>query len=490
MTPKDPGRAQRRQKVFRRQPINWRVESILLAVMLLGSLVIRLYRLGDFPDTILGDEADTVQNAARILYGRTSLGDFFGLDWSQNPAFSVYKQAAFLGIFGFTSTAMRLPSALVSTLALVPFYFLLRRQVSPLPASLATVLLATELWYLNFSRSGWILIDIAFYMLLSMLLLVLAIDRATASRKTRRLGMILFGCAGLACCLGLYGYTAGRTISLAVLAFGLLILALKRKQARVLLAGFGILFGVEMLAFAPQAVTAARNWEHFNQRTGVVFIGNSPEFQADPARTIFQQLQRNILGPWDGRFNNTPQYTPVGEPQLSGFTGLLVLGGMLLTLALPRYRAQSETWLWWLMLLMGWVFTQLLTVNTPNGARGIGYMPALVYFAGPSLDWLARQVAELAQTRRRPWLGRSLAVALTTIFVVCAGAWSVFHYVSWQSKPETRLARYPYLTATEFPEWAADITARAVSGRGTTNLYIWRQDHPILDAANPYGSAP
>ena len=287
-------------------------------------------------------------------------------------------------------------------------------------------------------------------MLLSMLLLVLASRCRNGFQEDPAPRPDFVRLRRLFCCLGLYGYTAGRVISLAV-AFGALMLALRRKHARILLVGFLILFGVELLAFAPQAVTAARNWEHFNQRTGVVFIGNSLAFQADPAGTISQQLERNILGPWDGRFNNTPQYTPVGEPQLSRFTGLLVLGGMILTLASRRFREQSETWLWWIMLSLGWVFTQLLTVDTPNGARGIGYMPALIYFAGPSLDWLARETAQLVKTRRRPWLSKWLPAVLSTIVVVCAGAWSVSHYVSWQLEPRTRLARYPYLTAARVP---------------------------------------
>ena len=44
--------------------------------------------------------------------------------------------------------ALRLPSAILSTLALVPFYFLARQVVSRLAALIAALLLACNLWYL------------------------------------------------------------------------------------------------------------------------------------------------------------------------------------------------------------------------------------------------------------------------------------------------------------------------------------------------------
>jgi len=88
-----------------------RVEWLILCFLILAGFAIRAYNLGGFPDTVLADEADNAQSAVRILYGHPPENGFFGLDWTQQPAFSVYKEAAFIAIFGFNITAMRLPSA-------------------------------------------------------------------------------------------------------------------------------------------------------------------------------------------------------------------------------------------------------------------------------------------------------------------------------------------------------------------------------------------
>src|SRR6266508_1958982 len=114
---------------------------------------------------------------------------------------------------------MLLSSAVISTLALIPFYLLLRRQFSIIASLSATVLLATDVWYLNFSRSGWNCIDICFYMLMAMLFLMWGCDAMTSANNPRWKKWAHFAAAGFFCALGLYGYPAGRAITLAVAAF-------------------------------------------------------------------------------------------------------------------------------------------------------------------------------------------------------------------------------------------------------------------------------
>jgi hypothetical protein len=477
-------------KAYNGPTLNPKVEWFILAVIVLAAFAIRIYRLGDFPDTVLGDEADNYQSSVRILYGQDPQNGLFGVDWTQQPAFSVYKGALFIAVFGFNITALRLPSALISALALIPFYLLLRRQLSVLASFLACTLLAANVWYLNFSRSGWNCIDIAFYMLTAMLLLLLAQDSLGADSPKPRQAWKLFAWAGFACALGLYGYPAGRAITLAVAVFFPVSLFFCPRNRRVLAMGYLLLFGVEIVAFAPEAAYALKNWDRFNGRTNVVLIFNDPAFRADPVGTMLQQVSNNIRGPWDGRVNNTPQYFPGGEPQLDGLTGAFALAGMVLTLVLGRLRRSADTWLWWSMLLSGWALTQLITARTPNGARGIGYMPTLIYFAAVGLDALARTIDSAVESAGWPSLLRRYPNAVLALSVIVAAYWNVAHYVAWQSSPQTRQARYIYVTAREFPLWAADIVDRAVNNGGVTNLGVWRDAYPIQDRANPYGGSP
>jgi 4-amino-4-deoxy-L-arabinose transferase-like glycosyltransferase len=435
---------------------------------------------------VLADEADNAQDAVRILYGQTPANGFFGLDWTSQPAFSAYKEAAFIYIFGFNIFAMRLSSALISSLAVIPFYLLLRRQFSLVASMLATILFATNVWYLNFSRSGWNCSDAAFYMLMAMLFVMWALDAFPIQSRSHRWRWFYFAAAGFFCALGLYGYPAGRAVTVAMIAFVPIALLFNRQHYKSLLLGFGLLFAVEAALFAPQGLYVAKNWEHFNGRSNVVLIFNKEEFKTDPTSTMFRQLDRNIRGPWDGRVNNTPQYSPVGEPQLDRITGILVLIGMVLSLVRGVLRQQPETWLWWLMLLAGWGLTQLFTVNTPNGARGMGYMPTLIYFAGVSLDALVKAVRRVSVRFSEFSFLTHIAQAALIVFILFAGYNNIKHYIDWQNTPRTRQDRYLYVTAREFPQWSAAIIDRAKNKQGIINVGQWRELHPIQDIAHPY----
>jgi dolichyl-phosphate-mannose-protein mannosyltransferase len=472
------------------RPLSQKGELLLLGLLVLFAFVIRIYRLGSFPDTVLADEADNAQSAVEILYDHPPENGFFGFDWTPQPAFSIYKEAAFISIFGFNIMAMRLPSALISTLALIPFYILLRRQFSISASFLATSLLATNVWYLNFSRSGWNNIDICFYMLMAMLFLMWALDAIQASSARPWLKWVYFAASGFFCALGLYGYPPGRATSLAVAAFFPVAWFFNRRHFKTLLLGYIVLFGVEAVTFAPQGIYVARNWEHFNGRSKVVIIFNNPDYKADPVGTMLQQLNRNIRGPWDGHVNNTPQYSPVGEPQLDRLTGLLTLTGMAFTLILGMLRRRPETWFWWLMLLTGWAFSQLITVNTPNGARGIGYMPTLIYFAGVGIEGIVLLLRYITTGLNRFPILRQLSFTALTVALLLAVYANVKHYVEWQNLPHTREERYIYVTAQEFPDWSAQIVDRARNNLGTLNVGQWRELHPIEDRANPYGVSP
>ena len=472
------------------RPLLQKGELLLLGLVVIFAFVIRIYQLGSFPDTVLADEADNAQDAVRILNGQHPVNGFFGLDWTAQPAFSAYKEAAFIAIFGFNIMAMRLSSAVISTLALIPFYLLLRRQLSVIASLLATILLATNVWYLNFSRSGWNCIDASFYMLMAMLFLTWGLDAISSANGPPWLKWVHFGMAGFFCALGLYGYPPGRATSLAVAAFFPVAWFFNRSHFKTLLLGYVVLFAAEAAFFAPQGIYVAKNWEHFNGRSKVVIIFNSPDYKADPLGTMLQQLNKNIRAPWDGRVNNNAQYSPVGEPQLDRMTGPLALGGMALTLLFGMFRRQSETWLWWIMLLTGWAFSQLITTGTPNGARGIVYMPTLIYFGGVGIEGIVLLLRYIGREVSRSPIFQPLSFSALAWIVLIAAFVNVKHYIDWQSMPQTRQDRHLYVTIREFPDWSADIVDRARNNGGMSNVGQWRDAHPIQDIANPYGASP
>ncbi|MDQ3707092.1 MAG: glycosyltransferase family 39 protein [Chloroflexota bacterium] len=461
-----------------------RRDLFVLALIVAGALVLRLVNLENFPDNFNPDEADNFQDVMQILYGAPIENGFFGFDWKPQPAFSVYMLSGFVSVLGTTVTAMRLPSAIISCLALVPFYLLLRRQFSTVAAALSTLLLAGNLWYLNFSRSAWENVHIAFYMLSAMLFLMLALDRVKAGPRQWRV-WLYFAISGFFCALGLYGYFGGRAIVLAVAAYFPIALWFYRQQWRTLLAGFALTGAVATLLFMPQLLFILQKWEFFNYRSKTVFLLSSPEFAANPLGTLWSQVSRNALGPWLGSVNQTPRYTPLGEPQLDMVTGALVLNGIFFSLLLAKNRRRPETWLWWVMLLVSWTLTQVLTVQTPDGARGVGWMPALFFFAACMIEGLVVLVGVL------PWRPlQGVAVAGLAIGALLVGYGNVTHYVEWQDSPDTRFYRQPSVETDRFAYFAAEVKQRMQANVIRVRWDEWQEIKPLRPNNPGFGKPP
>ncbi len=428
--------------------------------------------LGTFPDTLNPDEADFTQDALRILNGAPRENGLFGFDWTPEPALSIYQMAAVIRVAGVSIAAARLTSVLFSVAAFIPFYLLARRQARPWVALLATLLLATNLWFLNFSRSAWNNVQVSFWLLAATLLFLRAIDEL---QRRQRLPALLFAATGAACAFGLYGYFAGRAVLFALLACGPLLLWRVRgsDQRLRLCAGYAVLIGVAALLFAPEGVYIARHWEGFNSRAGSVLIVSSPEFKADPLGTLSAQVVKNAVAVWDSGVNNNPRYTPVGEPLLPRLVGLAVLFGMVISLRRAyRKRREIDATVWWIVLLVGWGTTEVLTRNTPDGARGVAWMPVLLLFAALGTERVAQWLDQRpVQVARAGTLGL-WAIGLYT------GVADVRHYLEWQANPATRELRQPYVTTAEFGQWAAEVEARAQGHRDVLNTGEWRNSHP------------
>ena len=454
-----------------------RREAVLLALLLSALLAIRLYHLGSFPGTFLGDEADNSQDALRILHGDPPPDGFFGVDWTPQPAMSIYVQAGFFKLFGASVLIARLPSALFTTLALAGLYLLLRRTVSMTSALVATLLLGTNLWFLNFSRSAWNNAWVCVFLLGAMLALLRALDSLASGTVESRRTWGWFAAAGAFCAAGIYGYPSGRTIVVGALLFLPVALRSCRRAWKDVLLGYLVLVIVTVALVTPLAVHAARNWSSFNRRTTNVSLTATPQFKSDPAEAIWGQLTRNVRAPWDGAVNNTPRYTPSGQPQIDRLSGILIAVGMALSLLLPPMR-RLESWLTWLMLLAAWGLTQIPTSPTPDGARGVIYVPLLVYFTGIAVEGASRSFAWLSARRGKRAL-RPAAAAVVLAGAAVIGAVDVDHYVSWQRSPQTRTVRAPYLDDGEFRAWSAQVLAYADARDRTFPVDQWRAAHPL-----------
>ena len=429
-----------------------------LAAIVAIALAARLVALGGFPASMTADEADNMQVILRIVHGYGP--GLFGFDWKPMPAFSLHLMTPAVWLTNFSLSGLRLTSALLSTLALIPLYLVARRAMSTAAALATTALLSTTLWYLHFSRSGWENVQVCLYALALMWLLGLAIERERWE---------LFAAAGGALALGMYGYFAGWSLPLAVIASLPLALLVHRAAWRRVLAGYGVVLAIALLLYTPQLISFSRNMHVLTGgRVGSVAITNQAQAGEGLPALLFDQAQRTartfLL--MDRTYVPTglnDRYIASGWSFLDPVTGALYMLGLLV--GLRRWRL---TWLWWPMLLVPLAVTQLPALRAPDGARALIVAPVMLLFAGLALDWLVGE-----RRWRHPVWASGVAAAVVAVMI-----FNVAGYIRWQSSPEAAASRQPAVEGDEITLWRERQVELIQKGQLGFNVGEWHRLRP------------
>lgn len=454
-------------------------ERRALVVLIVAALALRAVWLDRVPPNVTADEADNLWTIFRIY--ETGQPGPFGLDWKPAPAFSMYVFIAFMRVFGDGVLGLRAASAVLSALALLPFYALARRAVRPPAALAATALLATGQWYLHFSRSGWENVHAALYALLAAWALTVALERRGVGANRWFAPTRWFVAAGGAATLGLYGYFSGRLILPALLAVAPYLVWRAVRPRRVVLAGFFALAATALILVLPQWSTVQGQWEEFNRRAEAVSVLAQPRpylGETTELGILRAQVQRTLASflLLDGSAFSNGRYGPVGQPLLDGATGLLFLAG--LALGVRRWR---ETALWWAMLFVPLLGTQVLSTGTPDGARAVIVAPFVYLFAALAID--AALGLAPARARGAGQLGLLLACLLI------AGV-NVRSYFAWIQSPAAAEARQPAVELGEYREWQAALRRELRAGGFGFNVGQWQAMRPPRPGTQPEPPGP
>ena len=465
-----PHRRRRRSPGITRQ----QERRALLAVFLIA-LFLRVLFLERLPDSVTADELDFASNALEVVSGQGP--GLFGLDWTPEPALGLHFIVGSWQLFGMTLFAERLVAAVLTALAVLPFYALLRRLVPAEAALPAALLFACARWLLLFGRSGWNNGDMVLFMLLGAWALTLALER-----PGRRAWLAFGACLALL----LYGYFAGRAV---VLAFALYLAGVLARQAlagdgeqlRRTAAGAALAALTCIVLFLPEVPTIAAHWQAFNQRTAAVFILNQP---LDPGETRAELLGRQawtaarsflFMDPTAGASagGRTARYRAPGQSWLDPASAALYLAGMAVALA----RRRTGMALWWCLLLIPLAATQVLSSDTPDGARGLAAVAPMYVFVAVTLDALLR-----AARGRVAWLPGALLAAAALV-----GLYNVASYARWVQSPEAVQARQPGVPVSGFYTWRDFQLARLRAHQGIMPAGEYDQLSPAAIAAQLAG---
>lgn len=135
-------------------------ELFFLSVIIFIGVFLRFWRLSDVPPSLSHDEVAIGYNSYSILQtGKDEYGSYFpflfrSFDDYKLPGM-VYATIPFVAIFGLNEVGIRFPSAFFGSLAIIVFYFLIKKlywNEKVLFALFSTFFFSISIWHINFSR--------------------------------------------------------------------------------------------------------------------------------------------------------------------------------------------------------------------------------------------------------------------------------------------------------------------------------------------------
>lgn len=225
------------------------ISSVLFFAIVLLSVILNFYKLGDIPSGLNQDESAIGYNAYAIL--KTGKDEHSVTMPLYFKSFNDYKLPGYIymtsiseKLFGLTPFAVRLPSALFGTLTVVAFFFLVKILSKNTSLSLVSALLLTiNPWHIFFSRVAFeVNVAIAF-LVFGALFFILALQKKN--------NIVLYSLSILSFGVSLYTYNVTRIF--APILLGTLV-GLHYKtfitQSKIRVAGLAILFVAMILPFA------------------------------------------------------------------------------------------------------------------------------------------------------------------------------------------------------------------------------------------------
>ncbi len=400
---------------------------------------LRFAFLSDYPPGLYRDEAYNGLDALAVLDGERTL--FFEGNNGREPL-HIYAMALSVAIFGRTPLALRLPSALIGTLTVIPFYLLTRSWFGRRTALFAAFIWATTLWPIHLSRLGFRTIFLPFFLAIAFYAITLTLKRAFPNRCTdsenhhdsksfsringdSRLGIASF-LAGILYAITFYTYLAARLTPLFLIIFSLyLYWRFSPSRGEILevfkriIVPFGIAFS---LTIAPLLITLSVQNDGLFGRTDQVSIFSQSINEGDFWGTFWRHIWHTI-GMFVWRGDIIVRHNPAGRPVFDVLMAGPFLIGVVWALRHFRRPAAAATLLYCATMAWG----TILAEDAPHFLRAAGMLPILLIFPAIGLCWLSS------------WnkLHSGLRVALPTVLLVGSTIITVRDYQRYMRQPDT-----------------------------------------------------
>ena len=342
-----------------------------LLLALATAAFLRLWQLGDVPLGLYRDEAYNGLDALRVWQGEHTL--FFAANNGREPLY-IYLTSLAVAIWGRTSFALRLASALIGILTTLATYKLAAEWFGQRVGWLTAWLWATTLWPVHLGRLG---------LRAGLMIPLLATAAWLATCAYRRQQPRWWVAAGAVYGLAFYSYAAVRFTPL--LGIALLLYLLWQKKAPRLWPGLAWAALGYAIVMAPLAWLTWQQPEVVLGRVGQVSILH-PDINGG---NLWGTLLRHVgaaLGLFFWAGDTIIRHNPAGRPLFDPLMAVFFVWGVGWCVVHWRRPAATAALLWTAVMLG----PTILAEDTPHFLRAVGILPATLMFPAIGLSqWTA-----------------------------------------------------------------------------------------------------
>ena len=396
-------------------------EVALVSLMVAGTILVRAINLERIPYVLSGDEASMGLEAVNVLQGRQV--NPFVTGWLSHPTLYFFIQALFLRLFGITTGALRLSSALVSGGIALLLYLYARRAHGVWVAVLATLFFMAYHYALHFGRIALNNIWDPFFALSAFYFL-------TVGLEDKRSGLLVVG--GVLTGLAIYFYMGARLVPIILAVYLGYWLLTERDFLRNRLADLVISGWMAILAAMPLLGYFRSHMQDLLARWKWLGIFPSGWVDAQVQQTgktalavVFGQFTKSVLA-FNFSFDPTFHYRP-DRPLLLFVSSILFVFGLTYAVRNIRKRECFLLVVWPLLVV---IFGSTLLENPPSSPRLVLSIPAVAMLVALGMTKVSSYLQKAFGA------GRGLAITLSLVLLLVVGYQSLSFYFGIYTKEQ------------------------------------------------------
>lgn len=341
-------------------------------------LMLRSYKLLDFPPSLFIDEYNLGLPAMQILSGTYTV-PWYGIGWYGVPAAHLYYIAGILSLLGKNEWALRMAWVIPASLTIPAAYFFLRTKFNTRTALIASFILALSPVHIHLSRwaHGAIITPFAFFAALA----AYSVLKSTSSKTFR---FILSVFCGVLLAMMVYTYLGGRVL---FCVFWIYVLSDTLFETQRNSKGRGknnVPLYLSLIIIGSTALLILTPFLNYGISHSVEFWGRTDQASimnksASIQSNIFSLSQNILLYArmfWDQPDPNSRHTVFIGEPVFGYWTSALLFLGVVLYGVRKKARSVPI-----LILFLGTLIGGILTTEAPSIFRSAAVIPLVCGFA-------------------------------------------------------------------------------------------------------------